>query len=132
MQQHYDFTNDNGYTELGTEIDHLTPTELSAVQQAIMKAKDDTRRKKAEKAKEWFEKVILEVLKDYAQLSFATLDIIEEPELVFLASMTSAYGFDIVSNKWVRKICSLADSISTEAFKENSVMLELIFDFRNE
>ena len=120
MQQHYDFTNDNGYTELGTEIDHLTPTELSAVQQAIMKAK------------EWFEKVIQEVLKDYAQLSFATLDIIEEPELVFLASMTSAYGFDIVSNKWVRKICSLADSISTEAFKENSVMLELIFDFRNE
>ena len=132
MQQHYDFTNDNGYTELGAEIDHLNPTELSAVQQAIMKAKDDTRRKKAEKAKEWFEKVILEVLKDYAQLSFATLDIIEEPELVFLASMTSAYGFDIVSNKWVRKICSLADSISTEAFKENSVMLELIFDFRNE
>ena len=128
MQQHYDYTNDKGYSELSDKIDHLTPTELSAVLQALVEAKEDAQAKRAVKAKEWFDRGILEVLKDYAQMSFATLDIIEEPELVFLVSLTSAYGFDIVSNKWMHKICSLADEISTEAFGDNSVMLELVFD----
>lgn len=97
------------------------------VHKAMAEARNENIKKQKEEAVRLFEACIVPVLIGWAESSHATMDVKEETEQIYVVTLTSAYGFTLKREKWLRGVLVVADCISSEVFSD-SVLIDLVFD----
>lgn len=130
--ERYDFREDSEAAgSVVAEVDGLSVDQLILVHEAIADIKAKTAEDHLKQGEEWFQTAILPVLKNYAQVMGAVLDVDKMDEEVMTATLRTRSGFDISEQyRLLYAVLMAAVHISIEKVDEE-LLLVLAFDIRH-
>lgn len=110
------------------EVDTLTVKQLLRTHEAIQRIKEETDAESMEQGCDWFNHSILPILKGFAQIMGAVLEVQYETKGAILATLRSDCGFDISADYRLLYMALMASvHISIES-NEDELALVLAYD----
>lgn len=130
--ERYDFREESDTAgNVSAEIDSLNVKQLVLVHKAIESIKAETEADSLNQGEEWFSTAILPILKGYAQITGAVLEIEKMDSNVITATLRCRSGFDI-SEQYRPLYAALMATVHISIEKaDEEVLLVLAYDFRN-
>lgn len=113
-------------SELSSLIEELSQSESEQVLKAVKDIKEDSKQIVLNEWENMIETVILPILKRYAEETFSVLETDFQKQTFFIATFKNERGFDLCSNKSMKYLLALSDSIEINK-NEDWIKLSLIF-----
>lgn len=113
-------------SELSSLIEELSQSESEQVLKAVKDIKEDSKQIVWNEWENMIETVILPILKRYAEETFSVLETDFQKQTFFIATFKNERGFDLCSNKSMKYLLALSDSIEINK-NEDWIKLSLIF-----
>lgn len=113
-------------SELSSLIEELSQSESEQVLKAVKDIKEDSKQIVLNEWENMIETVILPILKRYAEQTFSVLETDFQKQTFFIATFKNERGFDLCSNKSMKYLLALSDSIEINK-NEDWIKLSLIF-----
>lgn len=131
MEGTFDFRHDADIAgEVSAEIDYLSTGQLVKVHKYIQDIQKEGKEKQSQDAINWFEQVIVPLLKEFAQENDACLEVRPQEEIL-LATFHNDVGFNFdIGQARMRMMLDAADNLSIERSEEECVLV-LTFDCSN-
>lgn len=122
----------NNYNQMEEEFERvyelLGKEERQQLQAAMKKIQEESCQKAAERSKEWFQKAVIPVLKDFAEITESVMTVKQMEGSIYEIILKNPYGYDITEDsRSLRIMMGLAVHIGIE-MRNGEVILALTYD----